>query len=55
MKILLANLVKLFLVQDALIPQTVCLGVELSLEMAGEKHLYLTGILLAVIEGKELQ
>lgn len=55
MKILLTNCVKFLLVQDALIPQTVCLGVELSLEMAGENHLYLTSIHLAVIEGKELQ
>ena len=55
MKILLTNLVKFLLIQDTLVPKTICLSIELGLEMTSENHLYLTGILFAVIESKELQ
>ena len=55
MKILLTNLVKFLLVQDTLVPKAICLGVELGLKMTCENHLYLTGILLTVVESKELQ
>lgn len=55
MKILLTNLVKLLLIQYTLVPKTICLCIELGLKMAGENHLYLTGILLAIVEGEKLQ
>ena len=55
MKIFLTNRVKFFLIQDALVPKTVCLSIELGLKMTSENHLYLTGILFTVVESKELQ
>ena len=55
MNILLTNYVKLLLIQYAFIPKTICFSIELSLEMTSENHLYLTGILLTIVEGKELQ
>ena len=55
MKILLTNHVKFLLIQDTFVPKTICFSIELSLEMTSENHLYLTGILLTIVEGKELQ
>ena len=54
-KVFLTDGIKLLMIQNALIPKAIGLCIKLSLEMAGQHHLYLTGILLTVVEGKELQ
>ena len=55
MKVFLANSIKSFLIQNALIPKTICLCIKLRLEMTSQYHLNLMSILLTVVESKEFQ
>ena len=54
-EIFLANGIKFLLIQNAFVPKTISLCIELCLKMTGEYRLDLTGILLRIVESKELQ
>ena len=54
-EVFLANGVEFLLIQDPLIPKVVGLCIKLCLKMAHQHRLYLTGILLTVVESKEFQ
>ena len=47
--------VQLLLIQNALIPQTVCLFIKFTLKVSGQHRLNLAGIVLTVVESEKLQ
>lgn len=55
MKVGLPDFIKLFLIQYASIPKTVCLCIKLLLEIVGQHHLNFFGVTLTIIHRKQLE